>query len=120
MEKRPKPVRSLGSVEIRKIGLYGVRSSWQEEGGLATKTSYWGRRMSQMICANGENRRRREEGGNQVKKLNEEAFEDLLLAMPGDTEKGRIAFTMVRKSKTTELANGDAELAWKDLKTKFE
>ena len=55
-----------------------------------------------------------------MRKLNEEAFEDLMLVMPGDTKKGMIAFTMVRKSKSKELKNGDAELAWREMRIKFE
>ena len=39
---------------------------------------------------------------------NEEAYEDLLFAMPGDTDKGKVVFNIVSLGKTKNLKDGDA------------
>jgi len=55
-----------------------------------------------------------------LRKLNKDAFIDLLLSITADTETGRIAFQIVKGSKTKELSDGDARAAWKKLNSKFE
>jgi hypothetical protein len=59
----------------------------------------------------------------EIKKLrdqNDSAYEALILLIDGDTAEGRVAFNLVKGSKTTELKDGDAALAWKRLSDKFE
>ena len=55
-----------------------------------------------------------------TRKLNKDAFIDLLLSITADTETGRIAFQIVKGSKTKDLSDGDARAAWKKLHSKFE
>ena len=55
-----------------------------------------------------------------LRKLNKDAFIDMLLSITADTETGRIAFQIVKGSKTKELSDGDARAAWKKLNSKFE
>ena len=40
--------------------------------------------------------------------MNEDAYEDLILSIKGETEIGRVVFQIVRGAKTDELADGDA------------
>jgi hypothetical protein len=50
----------------------------------------------------------------EIKKLrdqNDLAYEALILLIGGDTAEGRVAFNLVKGSKTTELKDGDAALA---------
>ena len=56
----------------------------------------------------------------EIRILNEDAYEELLLSIDGDSDAGRIAFNLVRSAKTVELADGDAKLAWELLEKKFE
>lgn len=55
-----------------------------------------------------------------LRKLNKDAFIDMLLSITADTETGRIAFQIVKGSKTKDLSDGDARAAWKKLNSKFE
>ena len=55
-----------------------------------------------------------------ARKANNAAFEDLLLLIDGEQAAGRVAFNIVRGSKTSELTDGDAALAWKRLSDKYE
>ena len=55
-----------------------------------------------------------------LRKLNKDAFIDLLLSITAESETGRIAFQIVKGSKTKELSDGDARAAWKKLNSKFE
>ena len=52
--------------------------------------------------------------------LNEEAYEDLLFAMPGDTDKGRVVFNIVHQEKDGDFEEGDSRAAWVKLLKKFE
>ncbi len=52
--------------------------------------------------------------------LNEEAYEDLILSVNGDTEVGRVVFQMIRGAKTSRLKDGDAREAWSLLLGQFE
>ena len=52
--------------------------------------------------------------------LNELAYEDLILFINGSTDAGRIAFSIIRNSKTSDLKDGDSALAWKGLCDKYE
>lgn len=54
-----------------------------------------------------------------LRKANERAFEELLLSIDGNSKTGRTAFNLVKLSKTKELTNGDAALAWKKLSQKY-
>ena len=48
-----------------------------------------------------------------LRDLNELAYEDLILFINGSTDAGRIAFSIIRNSKTSDLKDGDSALAWK-------
>ena len=52
--------------------------------------------------------------------LNEEAYEDLIFAMPGNTNKGRVVFKIVHQEKEGDFEDGDARAAWVKLLKKFE
>jgi len=55
-----------------------------------------------------------------LRELNEDAYEDLILSINGETEVGRVVFQLVRGSKTKALADGDPKEAWIRLTGKFE
>ncbi len=55
-----------------------------------------------------------------LRKLNKDAFIDLRLSITADTDTGRIAFEIVRGSKTKEVSDGDATATWKKLERKCE
>ena len=50
---------------------------------------------------------------------NELAYTDLILSIDGSTANGRVAFNLVRLSKTKDLTYGDARMAWSRLQNKF-
>ena len=54
-----------------------------------------------------------------LRELNEDAYEDLILNINGETEVG-VVFQLVRGSKTKALADGDSKEAWTRLTEKFE
>ena len=54
-----------------------------------------------------------------VAKLNELAYEDLILAIDGSTEAGRVAFQVVKGSKSKDYPNGNAAVSWSRLSTKY-
>ena len=55
-----------------------------------------------------------------LRKLNKDAYIDLLLSIATETEPGRVAFQIIRTAKTKEFAGGDAKGAWKRLESKYE
>ena len=55
-----------------------------------------------------------------LRQLNEEACEDLVLAVNGETEVGRAVFQLIRGSKSERFKDGSASEAWKRLIDKFE
>ena len=54
-----------------------------------------------------------------VREANETAYEELLLSIDGTSKVGRVAFNLVKLSKTKDLIEGDARLAWAKLKNKY-
>ena len=60
------------------------------------------------------------EKAKEVNEKNEEAYEDLILSISGETEMGRVVFQMVKGSKTKDFPDGDCCVAWKRLNEKFE
>ena len=48
--------------------------------------------------------------------LNSRAFEDLIIAMNGSSNTGRVAWSLVDGAKTTDLPDGDSALAYKKLR----
>ena len=54
-----------------------------------------------------------------LRDLNEEAYEDLILSITGETDAGRVAFQIVRGSKS-KIKDGDAHEAWTRLTKKYE
>jgi hypothetical protein len=55
-----------------------------------------------------------------LRKLNKDAYIDLLLSIATDTEPGRVAFQIIRTAKTKDFVGGDARGAWKRLESKYE
>ena len=55
-----------------------------------------------------------------IRKLNKDAYIDLLLSISTDNEMGRVAFHIIRTAKTKEFSGGDARAAWKRLEAKYE
>ena len=55
-----------------------------------------------------------------ARQANENAYEDLILSIDGDTREGRIAFGIVKGCKTKELPDGNAELAWTRLTNRYQ
>jgi len=55
-----------------------------------------------------------------IREGNEAAYEELLLAMDTSTKKGKVAFQIVKKCKTSDLKDGDSSLAWKSLVQKYQ
>ena len=55
-----------------------------------------------------------------ILKLNEEAYEDIILSIKGETEEGRVVFQLIKGAKTANLPDGDSYKAWSALKNKFE
>ena len=55
-----------------------------------------------------------------LRDLNEEAYEDLILSISGETDVGRVVFQLVRGAKTSNLKDGDAREAWEQLEGKYE
>jgi len=56
---------------------------------------------------------------NEAKKQNTLAFEELILLIDTSKDKGKIAFQIVKNSKTAEKKGRDAALTWKQLKEKY-
>ena len=54
-----------------------------------------------------------------LRELNESGYTDLILSMDTDTAPGKIAFNIVKKSKTKEYEDGNIQVAWKNLKRKY-
>jgi len=54
-----------------------------------------------------------------LRKLNELAYEELILSINADEGAGRVIFQLVKGCKTADLKDGDASLAWKKLVSKF-
>ena len=54
-----------------------------------------------------------------IRDKNELAFEELILSIETSSGPGRVAFQIVKACKTTELADGDAAMAWKRLRAKY-
>ena len=52
--------------------------------------------------------------------MNELAYEALVLLIDGETDVGRVAFAIVRGCKTSDLKDGDSNMAWKRLLDKYE
>ena len=56
----------------------------------------------------------------ELRRLNEEPYEDLVLAVDGKTEAGRLVFQLIKGSKSSVFAEGSAREAWKRITDKFE
>jgi len=55
-----------------------------------------------------------------LRELNEDSYEDLILSINGETEVGRVVFHLVRGSKTKALSDGDYKEAWTRLTGRFD
>ena len=56
----------------------------------------------------------------ELKKKNQEAYEDLALSIDGESDTGRVVFQLVKGSKSTEFKDGDANEVWKGFKRKYD
>ena len=45
---------------------------------------------------------------SELKKKNQEAYEDLVLSIDGESDTGRVVFQLVKGSKSTQFKDGDA------------
>jgi hypothetical protein len=54
-----------------------------------------------------------------IRELNEFAYSDLILSMDTDKSGGKVAFNIVKRSKTREYPDGNAAVAWQGLKRKY-
>ena len=52
-------------------------------------------------------------------RLNEKAYEDLLLSIDGETKTGKVAFNLVDNAVTTANPEGDSKIAWDRLINKY-
>ena len=64
--------------------------------------------MDLSAITNADDRKRMEE----LRELNEDAYEDLVLSINGETETGRVVFQLVGGAKTNNLSDGNAREAW--------
>ena len=55
-----------------------------------------------------------------LRELNRSAFKDLLLCVSTKTSEGKVAYCAVKACKSNKLPKGDAALAWKTLKERYE
>ena len=55
----------------------------------------------------------------QLDKLNRQAFMDLILSINTNTNRGKIAFRLVKNCKTSEYPEGNCKMAWDRLVAKF-
>ena len=55
----------------------------------------------------------------ELRDLNNLAFSDLILSMDTSRSSGKVAFNVVQAATTEALKDGDAELAYKNLKRKY-
>ena len=55
----------------------------------------------------------------QLQKWNRQAYEDLILCMDETSPAEQVAFLLVRSTKTTDYADGNAKEAWAKLKAKY-
>jgi hypothetical protein len=60
-----------------------------------------------------------DEERRKVKDLNEIGFSDLILSMDTSTSAGKVAFGLVRASKSIEYPDGNIAKAWEKLKRKY-
>ena len=54
-----------------------------------------------------------------IGELNESGYTDLILSMDTETSAGKIAFNIVRNSKTKDYEDGNITVAWTSLKRKY-
>ena len=54
-----------------------------------------------------------------LREANESAFTDLILSIDGTSANGRVAFNLIRLSKTKDRVDGDARMAWMRLQNKY-
>lgn len=61
-----------------------------------------------------------EEDLEKLRRLNEKAYSDLVLSITTDNADGRVAFNLVRGTKSKEFENGNCYLAFKRLRDKYQ
>ena len=54
-----------------------------------------------------------------LREANESAYTDLILSVDGSSANGRVAFNLIRLSKTKDRAEGNARMAWQRLRNKY-
>ena len=120
--------RTYTETSIRVITFSGVKHDWQpwEERELARA----GRRGYKDVLLGRETVPpvRKDEEGNVIPftdeqkailKRNDKAYEELILSMDTSKRAGKVAFGIVKGTKTPEYPNGNAQLAWARLKKKY-
>ena len=56
---------------------------------------------------------------SEIRKSNELAFEEMILAIDTSMSKGRVAFKLVKGCKSSDYQDGNAAAAWKKLQDKY-
>ena len=55
----------------------------------------------------------------EMKEMNELAYDDLIMSMDGTKSGGKVAFNIIKNTKTEEYPDGNASIAWQKLKKKY-
>ncbi len=55
----------------------------------------------------------------EIQELNESGYTDLILSMDTETSSGKVAFNIVRNSKSKDYEDGNIEVAFKNLRRKY-
>ena len=61
----------------------------------------------------------KDEAKTTLAELNEEAYEELVLSMDHTSQTGKVAFSLVKNSKTAEHPGGNCKIAWDRLVSKY-
>ena len=61
----------------------------------------------------------KDEAKRTLAELNEEAYEELVLSMDHTSQTGKVAFSLVKNSKTAEHPGGNCKIAWDRLVSKY-
>jgi len=99
------------------IGLFGVRSSLRElDARVLLRKEVVPDDATDLNKITNEDEKKKKED---LRELNEDAYEDLILSINGETEVGRVVLQLVRGPKTKALADGEANEVWNRLTGNF-
>jgi hypothetical protein len=107
----------LPSVVRNWIGQCCRKIVWREDAVKGTKKYYREKRRSQKMDEIIDPVK--DQDKLKLRELNKDSYKDLILSIEGDGKAGRVAFQLVKGSKTTDLKDGDAALAWSRLANQY-